>query len=95
MNVAGVFLSFYFGRNPQVLFSSVLLFVDSSRFINNFYYEFGKMFVARIVLSHAFKKFYTNATEQMTSNGFSADFSHTLDFEPWLNTRNPCVYLKT
>ncbi len=34
--------------------TSVLLFIDS-RFIND-YDEFGKMFVARIALAHAFKK---------------------------------------
>ncbi len=36
--------------------TSVLLFVDS-RFINDSD-EFGKMFVARITLAHAFKKNY-------------------------------------
>ncbi len=34
--------------------TSVLLFIDS-RYIND-YDEFGKMFVARIALAHAFKK---------------------------------------
>ncbi len=48
-----LFLSFYFGRNPQK--TSVLPFVDN-RFINDSHYKFGKMFVARIALSHAFKK---------------------------------------
>ncbi len=32
--------------------TSVLLFVDNSRYINDSHYEFGKMFVARITLSH-------------------------------------------
>ncbi len=44
----------------------MLLFVDS-RFINDSD-EFGKMFVARITLAHAFKKTNTNVTEQLTSN---------------------------
>ncbi len=44
----------------------MLLFVDS-RFIDDSD-EFGKMFVARIALAHAFKKTNTNFTEQLTSN---------------------------
>ncbi len=50
--------------------TSVLLFVDS-RFINDSG-EFGKMFVARIALAHAFKKTNTNVTEQLTSNSVLA-----------------------
>ncbi len=46
----------------------MLLFIDS-RFINESD-EFGKMFVARITLAHAFKKTNKNVTEQLTSNSF-------------------------
>ncbi len=42
------------------------------------------MFVARIALSHAFKKVNKNVTEQLTSNSVSAQiFLSLLDFEPW------------
>ncbi len=58
MNVVGAFI---LARE-----TSVLLFVDS-RFIDDSD-EFGKMFVARIALAHAFKKTNTNFTEQLTSN---------------------------
>ncbi len=50
--------------------TSVLLFVDS-RFIN-YSDEFGKMFVARMALAHAFKKTNKNVTEQLTSNSVLA-----------------------
>ncbi len=50
---------------------SVLLFVDN-RFINDSHYEFGKIFVAHIALSHAFKNVNKNVTEQLTSNSVSA-----------------------
>ncbi len=46
MNVDGAFILAETHRK-----SSVLLFVDNSRFINDSHYEF-EMFVARIVLSH-------------------------------------------
>ncbi len=49
--------------------TSVLLFVDS-RFINDSD-QFGKMFVARITLAHAFKK-TISVTEQLTSNSVLA-----------------------
>ncbi len=49
MNVDGAFILAETRRK-----TSVLLFIDS-RFINDFD-EFGKMFVARIALAHAFKK---------------------------------------
>ncbi len=49
MNVDGAFILAESRRK-----TSVLLFVDS-RFINDSD-EFGKMFVERITLSHAFKK---------------------------------------
>ncbi len=57
------------------------------------HYEFGKMFVTRITLSHTFKK--NNKNEQMMRKCFSA-----LDFEPWrrelvqrcLNTCHSCVF---
>ncbi len=49
MNVDGAFILAETRRK-----TSVLLFVDS-RFINDSD-EFGKMFVERIALSHAFKK---------------------------------------
>ncbi len=45
----------------------VLLFVYN-RSINNSHYEFGKVFVARITLSHAFKNWNKNVTDQLTSN---------------------------
>ncbi len=43
-----------------------VLFIDS-RFINDSD-EFGKMFVARIALAHAFKTNDKNVTEKLTSN---------------------------
>ncbi len=48
----------------------MLRFIDS-RFINDSD-EFGKMFVARIALAHAFKKTNKNVTEQMPSNSVLA-----------------------
>ncbi len=49
------------------------LFVDNSRFINYSHYEFGKVFVAHITLSHScLIKINTNLTEQLTSNTVSA-----------------------
>ncbi len=47
MNVDGAFILAESRRK-----ASVLLFVDNSRFINHSHYEFRKMFVARITLSH-------------------------------------------
>ncbi len=61
MNVDGAFILAETRRK-----TSVLLFVDS-RFINDSD-EFGKMFVTRIALAHAFKKTNKNVTEQLTSN---------------------------
>ncbi len=61
----------------------MLLFIDS-RFINNSD-EFGKMFVARLTLAHAFKKTRKNVTEQLTSNSVLAQIFLTL----W--TLNPGV----
>ncbi len=53
---------------------SVLLFVDNSRYLNDSHYEFGKMFNARITLSHVFKEINKNVTEQLTSNSACNDF---------------------
>ncbi len=61
MNVDGAFILAEARRK-----TSVLLFIDS-RFINDSE-EFGKMFVARIALAHAFKKTNKDVTEQLTSN---------------------------
>ncbi len=61
MNVNGAFILAETGWK-----TSVLLFIDS-RFINDSD-GFGKMFVARIALAHAFKKTNTNFTEQLPSN---------------------------
>ncbi len=61
MNVDGAFILAETQRK-----TSVLLFVDS-RFINDSD-EFGKMFVTRIALAHAFKKTNKNVIEQLTSN---------------------------
>ncbi len=63
------------------------------------HYEFGKMFVTRITLSHAFKNFFYK-NEQMMSKCFSAEFSRALDFKPWcrelvqrcLSTCHSCVF---
>ncbi len=72
MNVDGAFILAETHRK-----TSVLLFVDS-RFINDSD-EFGKMFVARIALAHAFKKTNTNVTEQLTSKGaFTPDANEAL-----------------
>ncbi len=60
MNVDGAFILAETRRK-----TSVLLCVDNSKFINDSHYEFGKMFVTRITLSHAFKKNNKNVTEQM------------------------------
>ncbi len=62
------------------------------------HYEFGKMFVTRITLSHAFKTNYKN--EQMMSKCFNAEFPRALNFEPWcrelvqrcLTTCHSCVF---
>ncbi len=59
----------------------MLLFVDSI-FINDSD-EFEKLFVTRNALAHTFKKTNTNVTEQLPSKCFNADFSRTLNFEPW------------
>ncbi len=67
-----LFLSFYLVESHRK--TSVLLFVDT-RFINDSHYEFGKMFVTRIALSHAFKKINKNVTEQLSSNSVSAQIS--------------------
>ncbi len=67
---------------PQCFF-----FVDNSRFINDSY-EFGKMIVAHITLSHpCLVKIHKNVPEQLTSNTISADFPHALDFEALLSDR--------
>ncbi len=67
--------------------TSVLLFIDN-RFINDSD-EFGKMFVARIALAHAFKK---KLIKILLSNCrvTSADFSCALDFEPWRHELVQC-----
>ncbi len=49
MNVDGAFILSEMRRK-----TSVLLFVDNSMQISH--YEFGKMFITRITLSHSFKK---------------------------------------
>ncbi len=65
MNVDGAFIS---AESRKI---SVLIFIDS-RFVNDSD-EFGKMFIARITLAHAFKKkTNTNVTEQLTSNNVLA-----------------------
>ncbi len=80
-----LFLSFYFGGNPQEALSAS--FVDNSRFINYSHYEFGKVFVAHITLSHScLIKINTNLTEQLTSNSFSTDLPRALNFEPWVTS---------
>ncbi len=65
MNVDGAFI---WAENHRK--TSVLLFIDS-RFIN-YSDEFGKMFVARIALAHAFKKTNKIFTEQLLSNSVLA-----------------------
>ncbi len=65
-----LFLRFYFGRNAQE--DLCFLLTTACRYLNDSHYEFGKMFVARITLSHVFKKTNTNVTEQMTSNNVLA-----------------------
>ncbi len=50
-----LFLRFYFGRNPQEDLCFFLL-TTACRYLNDSHYEFGKMFDARITLSHVFKK---------------------------------------
>ncbi len=68
MNVDGAFILAETHRK-----TSVLLFVDNIRFINDSRYEFGKMFVARITLSHpCLVKLHKSVTEQLTSNTISA-----------------------
>ncbi len=42
------FSQLLFWQKLQEDLSSLLLFVDDSRFINDSHYEFGKMFVTRI-----------------------------------------------
>ncbi len=66
-----LFLRFYFGRNPQEDLCFFLL-TTACRYLNYSHYEFGKMFDARITLSHVFKKNYKHVTEQMTSNNVLA-----------------------
>ncbi len=66
-----LFLRFYFGRNPQEDLCFFLL-TTACRYLNDSHYEFGKMFDARITLSHVFKKTNKNVTEQMTSNNVLA-----------------------
>ncbi len=61
------FLSFYFGRKPQGDLSASFCWQDLEMIK-----KFGKMFVARIALSHAFKKIYKNVTERLTSNSVLA-----------------------
>ncbi len=61
----------------------MLLFVEKSRFINDSHYEFGKMCVVRITLSHpCLVKIHKNVTEQLTSNItlFRCRFSSHLGF---------------
>ncbi len=59
--------------------TSVLLLVDNSRFINYSYYEFAKMIVARITLSHpCLVKIHKSFTEQLTSNIVSVQIFLTL-----------------
>ncbi len=51
------------------------------------HYEFGKMFVACITLSHpCLVIIHKNVTEQLRSNSFSADFPHALNSEPWVTS---------
>ncbi len=62
---------------PQCFF----LLTTACRYFSDIsHYEFGKMFVTRITLSHTFKK---KKNEQMMSKCFSAEFPRALDFEPW------------
>ncbi len=60
MNVDGV-VGFILAETRRKI--SVLFFVDNI-FINDCHYEFGKMFVTRITLSHAFKKINKNVTDE-------------------------------
>ncbi len=78
----------------------MLLFVDNRMHISHIsHYEFGKMFVTRITLSHALKK-KKKKKRANKSKCFSAEFPLTLDFEPWcrelvqrcLNTCHSCVF---
>ncbi len=69
MNVDGAFILAETRRK-----TSVLLFVDNSMQISH--YEFGKMFVTCITLSHAFKN--NNNNEQMMSNSVSVQNFLTL-----------------
>ncbi len=66
-----LFLRFYFGRNTQEDLCFFLL-TTACRYLNDSHYEFGKMFDARITLSHVFKNTNKNVTEQMTSNNVLA-----------------------
>ncbi len=50
----------------------LLLLTTACRYLNDSHYEFGKKFVARIALSHVFKKTNKNVTEQMMSNNVLA-----------------------
>ncbi len=92
MNVDGAFILAETLRKTSVLLFKCRYFSDIS------HYEFGKMFVTRITLSHAFKN--NNKNEQMMNNCFSAEFPRTLGFEPWrhelvqrcLNTCNSCMF---
>ncbi len=77
-----LFLRFYIGRNPQEDLCFFLL-TTACRYLNDSHYEFGKMFVARITLSHVLKKNDKNVIEQMRSNSVLAQIFLALDFEPW------------
>ncbi len=89
-----LFLRFYFGRNPQEDLGAS--FFDN-RFINDSHYEFGKMFVACIALSHPLK-----IIKMLLSNCVSAQIFLTLfTLNPGAAsscsafTCHPCMYLKT
>ncbi len=56
----------------------MLLFDDTSRFINDSHEEFGKMFVSCITLSHPRLVKIHNITEQLMSNAVSAQIFLTL-----------------
>ncbi len=94
MNVDGAFILAEICRNQEDLSA----YVCWPQHADISHYEFGKMFVTRITLSHAFKTNYKN--EQMMSKCFNAEFPRALDFEPWcrelvqrcLNTCHSCVF---
>ncbi len=97
MNVNGAFILAEISRNQEDLSASVSWPQACRYFSDISHYKFGKMFVTRITLSHAFKH-YKN--DQMMSKSFSAEFPRALDFEPWcrefvqccLNTCHSCVF---